>query len=138
MPRLLDHIDLRVPDLAAAAPFYEALLPALGFTLRVAIEGWLQFEVPPDPASPASTAEPVATDFFGVTEDPAHRPNATRIAFRAESREKLDALAALLPHIGARNIEGPDFEAADYYAVYFEDPFGNRLEICHRARRFTA
>lgn len=128
MPRLLDHIDLRVPDLAAATPFYEALLPALGFTLRVEIEGWLQFEAPGD----------AATDFFGITADPHHRPNATRIAFRAESREKLDALAALLPQIGAQTIEGPDFESPDYYAVYFEDPFGNRLEICHRARRFTA
>lgn len=137
MPRLLDHIDLRVPDLAAAAPFYETLLPALGFTLRVEIEGWLQFEAAPDPAANGADAQ-APTDFFGVTEDPAHRPNATRIAFRAESREKLDALAALLASIGARNIEGPGFEAPDYYAVYFEDPFGNRLEICHRARRFTA
>lgn len=133
MPRLLDHIDLRVPDLAAAAPFYETLLPALGFTLRVEIEGWLQFEAP----SPGG-ADTSATDFFGLTADPRHRPNATRIAFRAASREKLDALAGLLPDIGARNIEGPGLEAPDYYAVYFEDPFGNRLEICHRSRRFTA
>jgi catechol 2,3-dioxygenase-like lactoylglutathione lyase family enzyme len=128
MPHLLDHIDLRVPDLAAASSFYEVLLPALGFPLRVEIEGWLQFEAPGDGP----------TDFFGITEDPAHRPNATRIAFRAESREQLDALAALLTRIGARNIEGPGFEAPDYYAVYFEDPFGNRLEICHRTRRLGA
>ena len=134
MPRLLDHIDLRVPDLAAATPFYEALLPALGFTHRVEIEGWLQFEAAADPSPADSLA---ATDFFGLTEDPAHRPNATRIAFRAASREKLGALAELLPRIGAKNIEGPDLDASDYYAVYFEDPFGNRLEICHRARRFT-
>ncbi len=132
-PRLLDHIDLRVPDLAAATPFYSALLPALGFTLRVEIEGWLQFEAPP-----SAPADDGPTDFFGLTADPAHSPNATRVAFRAESRERLDALAALLPRIGAKNIEGPGFEAPGYYAVYFEDPFGNRLEICHRARRFTA
>lgn len=123
-----------MPDLAAATPFYSALLPALGFTLRVEIEGWLQYEAEPPPGATGAEAP---TDFFGLTTDPAHRPNATRIAFRAESRKKLDALAALLPRIGARNIEGPDFEAPDYYAVYFEDPFGNRLEICHRARRFT-
>ena len=109
MPRLLDHIDLRVPDLTAAMPFYEALLPALGFTLRVPIEGWLQFEAAGPPSDPG------ATDFFGVTEDPAHRPNATRIAFRTESRERLDKLVALLPRIGARNIEGPGFE--DQFAL---------------------
>jgi hypothetical protein len=44
MTRRYDHIDLRVPRLAEAAPFYEALLPALGFTRRVRVEGWLQYE----------------------------------------------------------------------------------------------
>jgi catechol-2,3-dioxygenase len=28
------HIDLRVRDLVEAEPFYDALLPALGFTRR--------------------------------------------------------------------------------------------------------
>jgi len=44
MRRRYDHIDLRVRSLAEARPFYEALLPALGFTRDVGIEGWLQFE----------------------------------------------------------------------------------------------
>jgi len=33
------------------------------------------------------------------------------------------------PHeIGARNVEGPEWLTPGYYAVFFEDPFGNRLE----------
>ena len=44
MTRRYDHIDLRVRSLAEVRPFYEALLPALGFTRCVTIEGWLQFE----------------------------------------------------------------------------------------------
>ena len=44
--RRYDHIDLRVHSLAEARPFYEAILPALGFTRNVGIEGWLQFELP--------------------------------------------------------------------------------------------
>ena len=44
MKRHFDHIDLRVPKLADVAAFYETLLPALGFSQRVAVEGWLQFE----------------------------------------------------------------------------------------------
>ncbi len=126
--RRFDHVDLRVADLALATPFYEGLLPALGFTRRVEIEGWLQFE--------AAGAE--ATEFFGVTEDRGHVANQTRIAFWAASRERVDELAALLPGIGAANIEGPGFEAEGYYAVFFEDPSGNRLEIVHRERAFTA
>jgi catechol 2,3-dioxygenase-like lactoylglutathione lyase family enzyme len=124
--RHFDHVDLRVADLKTAAPFYQALLPALGFVLRVEIEGWLQFEA----------AGEGATEFFGVTEDRAHVANRTCIAFWAGSRARVDALAGVLPQIGARAIEGPGVEGEGYYAVYFEDPSGNRLEIVHRAGKF--
>ena len=113
--------------MATAGPFYRVLLPALGFVLRVEIEGWLQFEAEGEGA----------TEFFGVTEDRAHAPNQTRLAFLADSPARVDELASLLREIGAGAIEGPGFEADDYYAVYFEDPSGNRFEIVHRACKFT-
>lgn len=126
MPRLFDHVDLRVRDLTVAGPFYRQFLPLLGFTVRVDIEGWIQFEAP----------GPDAAEFFGVTEDKAHQPNRSRIAFWAGSNQRVDELASALRPLGAQNIEGPDFEAPTYYAVYFDDPSGNPLEICHRSRRF--
>jgi hypothetical protein len=46
MSRRFDHVDLRMNNLAQARPFYERLLPALGFTQDMTVEGWLQFEVP--------------------------------------------------------------------------------------------
>lgn len=128
MPRIFDHVDLRVRDLVAAGPFYRRLLPLLGFTVRVDIEGWLQFEAPGDGVS----------EFFGVTEDQEHHPNKSRIAFWADSVARVDELAAALGELGALNIEGPGHEADFYYAVYFDDPSGNPLEICHRTRRFGA
>jgi predicted enzyme related to lactoylglutathione lyase len=122
--RLFDHIDLRVPSLADAAPFYEKLLPALGFSRRVDVEDWLQFEGGDDEV----------TAFFGITESPSHRPNENRIAFRAENRDAVDELARIAAEAGAKKIEGPmDYEAG-YYAVFFEDPCGNRLEVCYRWR----
>lgn len=133
MPAPLDHIDLRVRDLAAATPFYRALLPALGFTREAFYEGWLQFEAPANPTPPSSSPAP-AVQFFGVSEDPAHQPNATRIAFRADSPTRVDELAVLITRLGARHIEGPAHEAPHYYAVFFEDPSGNRLEIVHRTQ----
>lgn len=42
--RRLDHIDLRVPSLVVARPFYAVLLPALGFTKDVSVETWFTFE----------------------------------------------------------------------------------------------
>jgi predicted enzyme related to lactoylglutathione lyase len=120
--RRFDHIDLRVSRLADVAAFYEMLLPALGFTRPVGIEGWLTFEA----------TDGDAPEFFGVTESAAHVPNETRIAFWAESRAEVDRVAEVAVRAGARNIEGPmDYEAG-YYAVFFEDPCGNRLEVCHR------
>jgi catechol 2,3-dioxygenase-like lactoylglutathione lyase family enzyme len=124
MRRRYDHIDLRVRSLAEARSFYETLLPALGFTRDVRIEHWLQFE--------AAGADG-ATEFFGVTESSRHVANECRIAFWADSPREVDRLAEIIIRAGARNVEGPGYhEGPGYYAVFFEDPSGNRLEICHR------
>ena len=127
MPRLLDHIDIRVRDLDACANFYRSLLPLIGFTEQVAIEGWIQFE----------GSGPGVTEFFGITEDRDHQPNRSRIAFWADSAEKIDQIAARLAAFGALNIEPPEWEVPTYYAVYFEDPSGNPLEICYRSKKFS-
>jgi predicted enzyme related to lactoylglutathione lyase len=126
MPRLFDHVDLRVPRLAEVTAFYELLLPALGFTRRKEqTEGWLEFEAPGYEA----------TAFFGITESAAHVVNENRIAFWAETAADVDRVAGVAKCAGARNMEGPMDYAPGYYAVFFEDPCGNRLEVCHRVRR---
>jgi hypothetical protein len=81
MRRRYDHIDLRVRSLAEARPFYETLLPALGFTRDVRIEHWLQLE-----AAGAGSA----TEFFGATESSRHVANECRIAFWADSPSEVD------------------------------------------------
>lgn len=120
MKRCYDHIDLRVPDLAAATVFYEMLLPALGFVKRQQIEDWLQFE------------SEDGDEFFGVTQSAAHVANENRIAFHAGSREEVMRLARIAEEAGGRNLEGPMEYTPGYHAVFFEDPCGNRFEICHR------
>jgi predicted lactoylglutathione lyase len=126
MRRCFDHVDLRVRSLSETRPFYEALLPALGFTRDAKIEGWLQYEA----AGPDG-----APEFFWVTELPKHVANECRIAFRADTTREVDRLAAIVVQAGALNVEGPAYEDAHYYAVFFEDPSGNRLEICYRERK---
>ena len=123
--RLFDHIDLRVPELGAVREFYGALLPRLGFTQDMNIPGWLQYYSQGDGP----------TEFFGVTQSPAHTPNENRIAFWASSTAEVDEIAQFLRDIGARNIEGPGYEGSEaYYGVFFEDPAGNRLEVCYRSK----
>ena len=104
------------------SPFYEALLPALGFTRRVEVSGWLQYE----------SVEGGPAAFFGVTESPGHVANENRIAFWAESVAEMERMAEVAVRAGARNVEGPMLYEPGYHAVFFEDPAGNRLEICNR------
>jgi predicted lactoylglutathione lyase len=93
----------------------------------VEIEGWLQFEA----------VGHGATEFFGITEDRGHTPNRSRVAFWAESKTSVEAFAVELQRIGALNVEGPELIDTGYYAVYFDDPSGNALEICYRSKRFN-
>ena len=73
-----------------------------------------------------------ATEFFGVTESPAYVANENRVAFRTENAAGVDRVAEVAMRAGARKIEGPlDYEPG-YHAVFFEDPSGNRLEVCYR------
>src|SRR5215471_12334823 len=108
MPRHFDHVDLRVPRLAEVAAFYELLLPALGFTRRKNVEGWLEFEAEGEQA----------TEFFGITESAAHVVNENRIAFWAETPAEVDRVARVAVHAGARNMEGPMDYAPGYYAIF--------------------
>jgi catechol 2,3-dioxygenase-like lactoylglutathione lyase family enzyme len=130
--RRLDHIDLRVKDFARAMKFYEKLLPEIGFTCNRSDQTWGTFYSPggdkPD-------------EFFGFTEDPNHRPNGTRISFWAGRREEVDRIAKIIRQIGGHTLEGPELcqeYSPGYYAFFFEDPDGNKLEICCRENPVVA
>ena len=116
------HIDLRVRDVDAVYPFYLRILPELGFRNEWRGEGAFSFQ---------ADGEFPKLSWFGVIEDHNHVANATRFAFAAESREEVDRLADIVRAAGAINIEGPERMPYTriYYAVYFEDPSGNRFEI---------
>lgn len=119
------HVDLRVRDLDASTRFYGALMPALGFTETYHSASWRVYATP---------GVPPETAYVAVTEDPYHRATATRIAFWCASREDVDAVHAALADSGARAVSGPRGMpySASYYALYFEDPSGNRFEVYHR------
>lgn len=130
--RYLDHIDLRVNDLKRAQKFYSKLLPALGFVRDRSSGRWGIFYA-------AGGNKPEA--FFGFTQNRRHQPNDTRIAFWADSRAEVDRLARLVRKAGAKNVEGPQIYpqySRGYYACFFEDPDGNKLEICCRENPIVA
>jgi predicted lactoylglutathione lyase len=122
------HIDLRVRSLAEAEPLYRALLPALGFEdFRVGDDRSKSFSVDEDFPSKA---------FVSLIEDPKHQANETRIAFWTSSVAQVDEIAAAVIAAGAKNAEGPCYHTEytpTYFAIFFEDSSGNKLEVVHRS-----
>lgn len=120
------HVDLRVNDAQKALAFYSKLLPELGFTRTFHGGGWHVF---------AAEGELPQAAYFAFTEKPGHVPNANRIAFSVSSREEVDRIAQVVREAGGAEIDdgpAPQPYSGTYYAVYFNDPSGNRLEVYHR------
>jgi catechol 2,3-dioxygenase-like lactoylglutathione lyase family enzyme len=137
MEPIIDHIQITVKDMDVAVPFYDRLMPLLGF----------------DPASRSSAV--IAEHEFHVVEyshprlafaitsprpafagDMVHRrkPGSLHhLAFKAESRAEVDRLYAALQEIGATIVsaprEYPEYTPAHYYAVFFKDLEGIKYEI---------
>lgn len=122
---LFSHIDFRVSNAQAVRPFYDALMALFDTeptTVRVARYGYTR------------RYGDVRADFFNVFEDPQARLTATRVAFAAPSRAFVDEVARVVREHGARDVEGPAYfeqHHPTFYAVFFEDPLGNRFEVCH-------
>ena len=125
---LYDHVDLRVTDLAKVRPLYDALMSAMGFSQTDEDGENINYHDPDmDRRQP----------FFGLMTDSEHHPNGTRVAFRAASREEVDRLAKVARSAGARAFEpAENYNGSSwYYATFFEDADGNKLEICYRERQ---
>ena len=134
-----DHIDTRVTSIKLAEAFYDRLLPELGFSAKrhSHVDGQGDWHEADD-KRPYNAVEYYESKdgvrppyFIGFIEDPAMTPSKTRIAFREESRDRLNRWHDLLTSIGARNIEW-SAEMDAYPAIFFEDPCGTKLEICAR------
>lgn len=130
--RLFDHLDLRVSNRKAAESFYDVIMPVLGFPVKGVTGHCAYYEATSDHPKP---------EFVALVEEMEHVANSSRVAFWSDSVEGVDAVGALLAEAGAKNIEGPLFcpeYSPTYYAVFFEDPCGNRLEVtCRIAGRNT-
>lgn len=142
MEPVIDHIQVTVADMARAIPFYDALLPALGFDVSRRHEG----RVEAHDLHVVEYAHPrlifaVSSPRQALCGDEVHRrrPGSLHhLAFRAESREEVDRFHEHLVAIGAEVLhDGPRLfpqHGADYYAVFFKDPDGLKYEVVHESR----
>ena len=124
--RIFDHIDLRVRSFAEAVPFYDKFMPLVGLNHKREIGDHVLYY---------RKLGKVPAEVIVLFEDPRHVATQTMLAFYAATNEEVDKAASQLKDAGALAIEGPMLcpEYSDtYYAVFFRDPSGNRLEVVCR------
>jgi catechol 2,3-dioxygenase-like lactoylglutathione lyase family enzyme len=137
MEPIIDHIEITVKDMSIAVPFYDKLLPLLGFDPRsrgtAVIEDHekhvLQYEDPRLGFAITSPRQAFAGDTIHR-----RRPGALHnLAFKAASRAEVDRLHVELKKIGAIIVsaprEYPEYRPPGYYALYFKDLEGIKYEI---------
>jgi catechol 2,3-dioxygenase-like lactoylglutathione lyase family enzyme len=125
MPRVLgiDHIVIRVGDFETSKAFYGKVLGFLGFK-------------PMEHYADAAGWSNGKTRFWIGEADAAGKKHKHRIgnigfhhyAFELASRAEVDALGAFLQKLGAKIVDPPGEYYDDYYAVFFLDPDGLKLE----------
>ena len=122
----IDHVYVAVRDVARSEAFYDRVMRLLGFkkgTFPIAGERHLHYFN----RVTQYTIRPAKRD---VAHDP-YAPGLHHLCFRVASREQVDAAAAGLAALGVTATPPklyPEY-AADYYATFFEDPDGIRLEV---------
>jgi catechol 2,3-dioxygenase-like lactoylglutathione lyase family enzyme len=130
------HVDLVVSDLERSLAFYEGLLEPLGWTRVREIVGERDERVVYRSVPGSFTALGLREKLSDSHEVPFDRyaVGLHHVCFDVASREVVDERAAWLRERGATIDGGPgeyDYTPG-YYAVFFFDPDGIRLELLHR------
>ncbi|MCW5889588.1 MAG: VOC family protein [bacterium] len=123
------HVFLSVKDIERSRTFYARLMPALGYGGRWDMEtgtGWLS---PGGSFWIKQAAARYAGDTFSKD-----RVGLCEVAFRADDRAHVDTVARDVVAFGGTILdpprEYPEY-VPGYYAVFFADPDGIKLELVH-------
>lgn len=119
-------MGVNVPDLTIARDYYDALVPLLGFELCESGEDWFGYR----------SSDPNATRLIFNTspEDgrySRYRPGLQHIAFRVDTRAEVRAAHLWALAHGSEIVNEPRLWTeyhSDYYAVFWLDPNGFKLE----------
>ena len=129
---LFDHLDLVVSSIERSLPFYRELLEPLGVTRWGEVEGergeTIHYGGGPDIWGAIGLREKQSEGSVDR-----YAPGVHHVAFHARSRELVDDRAQWLRSVGAEIESGPEEYGyrEGYYAVFFYDPDGLKLEILH-------
>ncbi len=116
---MIGYVTIGTNDLPRAAEFYDALLGEIGgkrFMENERLVAWSAGENSPGIG--------VCTPHDGNT---ATVGNGTMIAIAVDSPEKVQALYDMAMRLGGSDEGGPGTRFGNFYAAYFRDPDGNKL-----------
>ena len=137
MEPIIDHIQVTVKDMTTAVPFYDKLLPLLGFDPRSKASAIIEeheFHVVEYTHPRLIFAITSPRSVFAGDKINRRKPGALHhLAFKAGSRAEVDRLHRELSAIGATIVtpprEYPEYTPPGYYALFFKDPDGIKYEI---------
>lgn len=118
---MIGYVTLGTNDLPRAAKFYDALLAELGAKRFMEYETFIAWAV-----SPTQPGIGLSKPFDGK---PATVGNGVMVALAVDSTQKVDEVYRRALELGATD-EGPAGSRGDnFYAGYFRDPDGNKLNV---------
>ena len=118
---MIGYVTLGTADLPRAAAFYDALLGELGAKRFMQSERFVAWAT-----SPSQPSLGVILPFDGK---PASVGNGTMVALVVEKPAQVDALYAKAMQLGASDEGKPGPRGGNFYAAYFRDLDGNKLNF---------
>lgn len=116
---MIGYVTLGTNDLARAAEFYDALLAVVGGKRYIENERLVAWS-----GGMNTPGIGVIKPFDGK---PATIGNGMMVALVVDSREKVDALHSRALQLGGADEGAPGVRFGDFYAAYFRDLDGNKL-----------
>ena len=126
----IDHLMINANRYEASVKFYSWLMPQIGYPEKHEYGGddpMIGFAGPGGSLWLSNSAANLRTDNFNK-----RRVGLREIAFRADSRAQVDAIAKAIEANGGKIIDAPAAYpqyAPNYYSVFFTDPDGLKLEV---------
>ena len=118
---MIGYVTLGTNDIARAARFYDALLGTMSAKRAMENETFIAWAWRPD-APMLSVIKP----FDGKA---ATVGNGTMVALMVDSKEKIQALHKKALELGAKDEGAPGPRGEGFYAAYFRDLDGNKLNF---------
>jgi len=128
------HIDLTVKNIEESISFYDLVLPRLGYRREELSAG----------EAPSWCCKDEFVNYFGIAlhqadnqeEHDRYSAGLHHLAFHAENREEVDDFHKFLLANQIEILDAPEEYdyTPGYYAVFFSDPNGIKLEVVHEPR----